>query len=70
MTLRLYQLEASPSLVIALSLNEHLTLFNDFEVTRVRTLVDNIFQIGEYDPKHIPDHSWFCWSFESQNYIG
>lgn len=24
---------------------------------------------GEYDLKHIPDHSLLCWSFDSQNYI-
>ena len=45
---------------------EKLTVFDNFEVIRAQHLTDNIFNVGEYEPKHIPDHSLLCWTFSTQ----
>ncbi|CAG2231287.1 unnamed protein product [Mytilus edulis] len=45
---------------------EKLTLFDNFEGIRAQQLIDGIFKIGEYEPKHIPDHSLLCWTFSTQ----
>ena len=45
---------------------EKLTVFDNFEVIRAQHLTDSIFNVGEYEPKHIPDHSLLCWTFSTQ----
>ncbi|VDI64972.1 Hypothetical predicted protein [Mytilus galloprovincialis] len=42
-----------------------LTLFDNFEVIRAQQLIDSIFKIGEYEPKHISNHSLSCWTFST-----
>ncbi|CAC5413581.1 unnamed protein product [Mytilus coruscus] len=39
-----------------------------FEVIRAQSLVNSTFTTGEYDPKHIPDHSLICWTFNTLVY--
>ncbi|VDI61349.1 Hypothetical predicted protein [Mytilus galloprovincialis] len=42
---------------------EKLAFFQNFEVIRARTLIEENAAVGSYDPKHIPDHSLLCWTF-------
>ncbi|CAC5387295.1 unnamed protein product [Mytilus coruscus] len=46
----------------------YLNKFVDFEVIRAQSLVNSTFTTGEYDPKHIPDHSLICWTFNTLVY--
>ncbi|CAC5398837.1 unnamed protein product [Mytilus coruscus] len=47
---------------------EYLNKFVDFEVIRAQSLVNSSFTTGAYDPKHIPDHSLICWTFNTLVY--
>ncbi|CAC5412508.1 unnamed protein product [Mytilus coruscus] len=47
---------------------EYLNKFVDFEVIRAQSLVNSTFTTGAYDPKHIPDHSLICWTFNTLVY--
>ncbi|CAC5356045.1 unnamed protein product [Mytilus coruscus] len=47
---------------------EKLSFFQNFEVIRARTLIEENAAVGSYDPKHIPDHSLLCWTFVTPGY--
>jgi hypothetical protein len=55
-----------PVIKSGISPYEKLTVFDNFEVIRAQHLIDSIFNVGEYEPKHIPDHSLLCWTFSTQ----
>ncbi|VDI50288.1 Hypothetical predicted protein [Mytilus galloprovincialis] len=44
------------------------SFFQNFEVIRARTLIEENAAVGSYDPKHIPDHSLLCWTFVTPGY--